>query len=253
MQQNNVLILDFGSQYTQLIARRVRELNIYCEIHPFNKPPKDLSNFKAVVLSGSPNSVRSKDVLHPELKEIRGKKPLLAVCYGAQYLAHFSGGKVAPSDTREYGRANLSFVKTNETFLEDISIGSQVWMSHSDTIKQLPTNGVLLASTKDVKNAAYKIQGEDTFGIQFHPEVYHSKDGKKILENFLVKIAQVSQTWTPDSFVDSTVKSIQDKVGNDKVVLGLSGGVDSTVAAVLLHKAIGENLYCIFVNNGPFT
>ena len=250
MQQNNVLILDFGSQYTQLIARRVRELNIYCEIHPFNKPPKDLSNFKAVVLSGSPNSVRSKDVLHPELKEIRGKKPLLAVCYGAQYLAHFSGGKVAPSDTREYGRANLSFVKTNETFLEDISIGSQVWMSHSDTIKQLPTNGVLLASTKDVKNAAYKIQGEDTFGIQFHPEVYHSKDGKKILENFLVKIAQVSQTWTPDSFVDSTVKSIQDKVGNDKVVLGLSGGVDSTVAAVLLHKAIGENLYCIFVNNG---
>ena len=250
MQQNNVLILDFGSQYTQLIARRVRELNIYCEIHPFNKPPKDLSNFKAVVLSGSPNSVRSKDVLHPELKEIRGKKPLLAVCYGAQYLAHFSGGKVAPSDTREYGRANLSFVKTNETFLEDISIGSQVWMSHSDTIKQLPTNGLLLASTKDVKNAAYKIQGEDTFGIQFHPEVYHSKDGKKILENFLVKIAQVSQTWTPDSFVDSTVKSIQDKVGNDKVVLGLSGGVDSTVAAVLLHKAIGENLYCIFVNNG---
>ena len=250
MQQNNVLILDFGSQYTQLIARRVRELNIYCEIHPFNKPPKDLSNFKAVVLSGSPNSVRSKDVLHPELKEIRGKKPLLAVCYGAQYLAHFSGGKVAPSDTREYGRANLSFVKTNETFLEDISIGSQVWMSHSDTIKELPTNGVLLASTKDVKNAAYKIQGEDTFGIQFHPEVYHSKDGKKILENFLVKIAQVSQTWTPDSFVDSTVKSIQDKVGNDKVVLGLSGGVDSTVAAVLLHKAIGENLYCIFVNNG---
>ena len=250
MQQNNVLILDFGSQYTQLIARRVRELNIYCEIHPFNKPPKDLSNFKAVVLSGSPNSVRSKDVLHPELKEIRGKKPLLAVCYGAQYLAHFSGGKVAPSDTREYGRANLSFVKTNETFLEDISIGSQVWMSHSDTIKELPINGVLLASTKDVKNAAYKIQGEDTFGIQFHPEVYHSKDGKKILENFLVKIAQVSQTWTPDSFVDSTVKSIQDKVGNDKVVLGLSGGVDSTVAAVLLHKAIGENLYCIFVNNG---
>ena len=250
MQQNNVLILDFGSQYTQLIARRVRELNIYCEIHPFNKPPKDLSNFKAVVLSGSPNSVRSKDVLHPELKEIRGKKPLLAVCYGAQYLAHFSGGKVAPSDTREYGRANLSFVKTNETFLEDISIGSQVWMSHSDTIKELPVNGVLLASTKDVKNAAYKIQGEDTFGIQFHPEVYHSKDGKKILENFLVKIAQVSQTWTPDSFVDSTVKSIQDKVGNDKVVLGLSGGVDSTVAAVLLHKAIGENLYCIFVNNG---
>ncbi|MDB4011045.1 glutamine-hydrolyzing GMP synthase [Polaribacter sp.] len=250
MQQNNVLILDFGSQYTQLIARRVRELNIYCEIHPFNKPPKNLVDFKAVILSGSPNSVRSETVLHPDLSEIRGKKPLLAVCYGAQYLAHFSGGKVAPSNTREYGRANLSYIKNEETFFEDISEGSQVWMSHSDTIKELPTNAVLLASTKDVENAAYKIEGEATFAIQFHPEVYHSSDGKQLLENFLVKIAQVAQTWTPDSFVDSTVQSIQDKVGNDKVVLGLSGGVDSTVAAVLLHKAIGENLYCIFVNNG---
>ncbi|MGB0879019.1 MAG: glutamine-hydrolyzing GMP synthase [Polaribacter sp.] len=250
MQQHHVLILDFGSQYTQLIARRVRELNIYCEIHPYNNPPKEITNFKAVILSGSPNSVRGEQVLHPDLSEIRGKKPLLAVCYGAQYIAHFSGGKVASSNTREYGRANLSFIKKDEIFFNTISEGSQVWMSHSDTVKELPTNATLLASTKDVENAAYKIEGEDTFAIQFHPEVYHSKDGKQILENFLVNIAGVAQTWTPDSFVESTVKSIQQKVGNDKVVLGLSGGVDSTVAAVLLHKAIGKNLYCIFVNNG---
>ena len=250
MQQNHVLILDFGSQYTQLIARRVRELNIYCEIHPYNHPPKNQSEFKAIILSGSPNSVRGENVLHPDLSEILGKKPVLAVCYGAQYLAHFSGGKVAPSNTREYGRANLSFVKSNETFFENISEGSQVWMSHSDTIKELPTNGELLASTKDVENAAYKIKDQNTFAIQFHPEVYHSRDGKQLLENFLVKIAGVAQTWTPDSFVESTVAAIKEKVGNDKVVLGLSGGVDSSVAAVLLNKAIGKNLYCIFVNNG---
>ena len=250
MQQHNVLILDFGSQYTQLIARRVRELNIYCEIHPYNHPPKNPGEFKAVILSGSPNSVRGENVLHPDLSEIRGKKPMLAVCYGAQYLAHFAGGEVASSNTREYGRANLSFIQSNEIFFENISEGSQVWMSHSDTIKELPTNGKLLASTKDVANAAYKIEGEDTYAIQFHPEVYHSKDGKQLLENFLVKIAGVAQTWTPDSFVESTVAAIKKQVGNDKVVLGLSGGVDSTVAAVLLHKAIGKNLYCIFVNNG---
>ena len=250
MQQQNVLILDFGSQYTQLIARRVRELNIYCEIHPFNHLPENLENFKAVILSGSPNSVRGNTVLHPDLSAIRYKKPMLAVCYGAQYLAHFFGGKVASSNTREYGRANLSFVKNDEVFFKNISEGSQVWMSHSDTITDLPTNAVLLASTKDVANAAYKIEGEQTFAIQFHPEVYHSKDGKQLLANFLVDIAGVAQTWTPDSFVESTVEMLQEKVGNDKVVLGLSGGVDSTVAAVLLHKAIGKNLYCIFVNNG---
>lgn len=250
MQQQNVLILDFGSQYTQLIARKVRELNIYCEIHPFNHLPENLENFKAVILSGSPNSVRGNTVLHPDLSAIRHKKPMLAVCYGAQYLAHFFGGKVASSNTREYGRANLSFVKNDEVFFKNISEGSQVWMSHSDTITDLPTNAVLLASTKDVANAAYKIEGEQTFAIQFHPEVYHSKDGKQLLANFLVDIAGVAQTWTPDSFVESTVEMLQEKVGNDKVVLGLSGGVDSSVAAVLLHKAIGKNLYCIFVNNG---
>ncbi len=248
--QNNVLILDFGSQYTQLIARRVRELNTYCEIHPYNKLPDNISDFKAVILSGSPFSVRGEDAPHPDLSEIRGKKPLLAVCYGAQYLAHFSGGQVAPSSTREYGRANLSFVKEGELFFDGIVKGSQVWMSHSDTIKQLPDGAVRLASTGDVENAAYKIEGEETYAIQFHPEVYHSTDGKKLLENFLIKIAGVTPDWTPGSFVDATVAELKEKLGNDKVVLGLSGGVDSTVAAILLHKAIGENLYCIFVNNG---
>lgn len=250
MQQHNVLILDFGSQYTQLIARRVRELNIYCEIHPYNKLPENLDSFKAVILSGSPVSVKSDDALHPDLSNIRGIKPILAVCYGAQYLAHFSGGLVASSNTREYGRANLSYIKESEIFFANISEGSQVWMSHSDTIKELPKNAVLLASTNDVKNAAYKIKGETTFAIQFHPEVYHSTDGKQLLENFLVSIAGIEQNWTPDSFVDETVTKLKAKLKDDKVVLGLSGGVDSTVAAVLLHKAIGNNLHCIFVNNG---
>ncbi|WP_418603459.1 glutamine-hydrolyzing GMP synthase [Hwangdonia sp.] len=250
MQHDKVLILDFGSQYTQLIARRVRELNIYSEIHPFNKIPTNIDDYKAVILSGSPFSVRGESALHPDLSEIRAKKPLLAVCYGAQYLAHFSGGEVAPSNTREYGRANLSFIKNDEPFFKHINEGSQVWMSHSDTIKQLPTKAVLLASTNDVENAAYKIEGEQTYAIQFHPEVYHTTDGKQLLENFLVGIAGLNQDWTPDSFVEETVEAIREKVGNGKVVLGLSGGVDSTVAAVLLNKAIGENLYCIFVNNG---
>ncbi|MBG6132383.1 GMP synthase (glutamine-hydrolyzing) [Aquimarina sp. EL_43] len=248
--QNNVLILDFGSQYTQLIARRVRELNIYCEIHPYNNLPENISDFKAVILSGSPFSVRGEDAPHPDLSAIRGNKPLLAVCYGAQYLAHFSGGEVAPSNTREYGRANLSFVQEGEQFFENITKGSQVWMSHSDTIKKLPTGAVRLASTEDVENAAYRIENEQTYAIQFHPEVYHSTDGKQLLENFLIKIADVQPDWTPGSFVDATVAELKEKIGNDKVVLGLSGGVDSTVAAVLLHKAIGENLHCIFVNNG---
>ncbi|MBU2996587.1 glutamine-hydrolyzing GMP synthase [Cellulophaga baltica] len=248
--QNNVLILDFGSQYTQLIARRVRELNIFCEIKPYNKPPEDLSIYNAVILSGSPFSVRAEDAPHPDLSEIQGKKPLLAVCYGAQYLAHFKGGNVSPSNTREYGRANLSYIKSGEPFFNNISEGSQVWMSHSDTIKALPTNGIKLASTNDVENAAYKIEGEDTYAIQFHPEVYHSTDGKQLLENFLVNIAGVTQTWTPDAFVDTTVDYLREKIGDEKVILGLSGGVDSSVAAMLLHKAIGKNLHCIFVNNG---
>ena len=250
MQHNKVLILDFGSQYTQLIARRVRELNIFSEIRPYNKVPTNIEEYSAVILSGSPFSVRAKDAPHPDLSKIRGKKPLLAVCYGAQYFAHFSGGEVTPSNTREYGRANLSFVKEDEKFFNNIFIGSQVWMSHSDTIKHLPSKAILLASTHDVENAAYRIEGEQTYGIQFHPEVYHSKDGKQLLENFLLDIANLKQDWTPDSFVNETVDDLKSKLGKDKVVLGLSGGVDSSVAAMLLHKAIGDNLYCIFVNNG---
>ncbi len=248
--QHNVLILDFGSQYTQLIARRVRELNIFCEIFPFNHIPSDLSSYKAVILSGSPFSVRAENAPHPDLSQIRGKLPLLAVCYGAQYLAHFSGGEVAPSTIREYGRARLSYIKNDELFFDGISLESQVWMSHSDTIKTLPTHAVLLASTHDVKNAAYRIEGEQTFAIQFHPEVYHSTDGSQILKNFLVNVAEVPQNFTPNAFVEEMVGELKEKLNDDKVVLGLSGGVDSTVAAVLLHQAIGKNLYCIFVNNG---
>lgn len=250
MQHDKVLILDFGSQYTQLIARRVRELNIYSEIHPFNHLPDSIKDYKAVILSGSPFSVRSEEALHPDLSEIRGKKPLLGVCYGAQYLAHFSGGNVAPSATREYGRARLNYIKPNEDFFKDIEEDSQVWMSHSDTIQELPTGGELLASTHDVTNAAYKINGETTYAIQFHPEVYHTSDGKQLLSNFLIDIAGINPDWTPDSFVEETVEALKEKLGNDKVVLGISGGVDSTVAAVLLNKAIGKNLYAIFVNNG---
>lgn len=247
---NNVLILDFGSQYTQLIARRVRELNIYSEIIPYNKLPKDLSPYGAVILSGSPSSVRADNAPHPDLSEIRGKKPLLGICYGAQYLSHFGGGQVAPSATREYGRANLSFVREGESFLKGISQGSQVWMSHSDTIKELPTGGVLLAGTTDVGNAAFKIEGETTYGIQFHPEVYHTTDGKRLLENFLVGIAGLRQDWTPDAFVEATVEELKREIGKEQVILGLSGGVDSSVAAMLLHRAIGSQLHCIFVNNG---
>lgn len=248
--QNNVLILDFGSQYTQLIARRVRELNIYCEIHPYHHIPENLEPFKAVILSGSPFSVRAEDAPHPDLSQIRGHKPLLAVCYGAQYLAHFSGGSVEPSNIREYGRAKLSMIKSGEAFFKDIPENTNVWMSHSDTIANLPENGVRLASTVDVLNAAYRIEGEETYAIQFHPEVYHTTHGKQLLQNFLVNIAEVPQTWTPAAFVETTVASLKEQIGDGKVVLGLSGGVDSTVAAILLNKAIGGNLYCIFVNNG---
>tara|TARA_X000000950_G_scaffold159067_1_gene194854 strand:+ start:542 stop:2071 length:1530 start_codon:yes stop_codon:yes gene_type:complete len=248
--QNKVLILDFGSQYTQLIARRVRELFIYCEIYPFNNPPSEIKEFNAVILSGSPYSVRSENAPHPDLKDIKGKLPLLAVCYGAQYLAHFSGGNVKQSNLREYGRANLSKIKGGEIFFEGIELGSQVWMSHGDTIDKLPRGGVLLASTQDVTNAAFRVEGEPTFGIQFHPEVYHTSDGKKLLENFLLKIARLKQDWTPDSFVEMTLSEVRETVGSEKVILGLSGGVDSTVAAVLLHKSIEDQLQCIFVNNG---
>jgi GMP synthase (glutamine-hydrolysing) len=248
--QHKVLILDFGSQYTQLIARRVRELNVFCEIFPYNSKNFNIDNYNATILSGSPFSVRAEDAPYPDLSKIKGKMPLLGICFGAQFMAHNFGGKVASSNTREYGRANLSFVKDNEPFFDDVLVGSQVWMSHSDSIVDLPENCELIASTDDVAIGAFKITDEVTYGIQFHPEVYHTKDGLKILENFLVKIGGIAQTWTPDSFVESTVKKFKKQLADDKVVLGLSGGVDSTVAATLLSKAIGDNLYCIFVNNG---
>ena len=248
--QHKVLILDFGSQYTQLIARRVRELNIFCEIFPYNHQPGNVDEYQAVILSGSPFSVHSKNAPHPNLSKVKGVIPLLGVCYGAQYLAHNYGGNVEPSKVREYGRANLSFIDEKDLLFEEINIGSQVWMSHGDTITKLPSNFTNIASTHDVENAAYKIENEVTYAIQFHPEVYHTTDGLQLLKNFLVKIAKIAQDWTPDSFVETTVAELKDKLQNDKVVLGLSGGVDSTVAAVLLDKAIGKNLYCIFVNNG---
>ena len=245
-----ILILDFGSQYTQLIARRIRELNVYCEIHPWNKIPKIESNVKGVILSGSPFSVRDASSPLPDLTEIKGKLPLLGVCFGAQFLAHHFGGEVLPSSTREYGRANLSFVDSNNILTKGMSNDSQVWMSHGDTIARIPSNYSIISSTKDVAVAGYAINDEQTFGIQFHPEVYHTSEGKIILSNFIVSICKCSCDWTPDSFVEETIKDLQTKLGNDKVILGLSGGVDSTVASILLHKAIGENLHCIFVDNG---
>ena len=245
-----ILVLDFGSQYTQLIARRIREQNIYCEIHPWNKCPDLTDNIKGVILSGSPFSVRDENAPKPNLEKIKGKMPLLGVCYGAQFIANNYGGEVLPSTIREYGRANLSFLDENNELMKDVSSGSQVWMSHGDTIKNAPSNYKVIASTGDVEFAGYKIEGEATYGIQFHPEVYHSADGATLLKNFLVTICNCKQDWTPNSFVDETVAGLKKEIGSDKVILGLSGGVDSSVAAVLLHKAIGDQLHCIFVDNG---
>jgi len=248
--QETILILDFGSQYTQLIARRVRELNVYCEIHPFNNPPEITEDVKGVILSGSPYSTLQEDAPQFDLSGIKGHLPLLGVCYGAQYMALTSGGTVAPSEIREYGRANLSEVVSASPLFKEVPVGSQVWMSHGDTITQLPEGFEVIASTHDVRVAGYKVHDEDTYGIQFHPEVYHSTDGKTLLQNFLYDVVGVSGDWTPAHFVDETVADLKSQLGDDKVVLGLSGGVDSSVAAMLLHKAIGKNLYCIFVNNG---
>ncbi|GEO04653.1 GMP synthase [glutamine-hydrolyzing] [Adhaeribacter aerolatus] len=245
-----IIILDFGSQYTQLIARRVRELNVYCEIYPYNKLPELTPDVKGLILSGSPCSVRDTDHPNPELSGYRGQVPVLGVCYGAQLLAHENGGEVLPSTIREYGRALLAEVHATNRLMKEITIGSQVWMSHGDTIKHIPANFEIIASTDSVAVAAYKIADEETYGIQFHPEVTHSVEGKTVLRNFVVHICGCSQDWTPDQFVETTVADLQNQLGNDKVVLGLSGGVDSSVAAMLIHQAIGKNLYCIFVDNG---
>lgn len=248
--QETILILDFGSQYTQLIARRVRELNVYCDIHPYNNFPKDIPGLKGVILSGSPFSVRDPNAPFPELAGIKGVVPILGVCYGAQYLVHSGGGEVAPSKIREYGRANLNFIDQACPLMTGMSNGTQVWMSHADTILKAPAGFKITGSTNDVEYAAYQIHGEQTFGIQFHPEVYHTTEGLHLLKNFVVGVCGCRQDWTPESFIDSTVNELQNKLGNDKVVLGLSGGVDSSVTAMLLNKAIHQNLYCIFVDNG---
>jgi GMP synthase (glutamine-hydrolysing) len=248
--QEKILILDFGSQYTQLIARRVRELNVYCEIHPFNKIPEINETYKGIILSGSPFSVKDNNAPSIDVFKERHNLPVLAVCYGAQLLAEQCGGEVTPSKIREYGRANLSKIKINNTLLKGVSKHSQVWMSHGDTIKKVPDTFEIIASTKEVEVAAFKINNEEIYGVQFHPEVYHTTEGSILLENFIIKICKATQSWTPNSFVENKVKELKEKLGNDKVILGLSGGVDSTVAAVLLQKAIGKNLYCIFINNG---
>ena len=245
-----IIILDFGSQYTQLIARRIRELNVYCEIHPWNKIP-DMDNLVVgVILSGSPFSVLDNKSPNPDLSQIKGKLPLLGICFGAQFLSHNFGGEVLPSSTREYGRAVISKINTDETISQGMTSGSQVWMSHGDTIKSIPDNYSIFASTEDVEVAGYSVNGEQTYGVQFHPEVYHSTEGKILLKNFIVDICRCEGDWTPHSFVNETCDNLRKQIGQDKVILGLSGGVDSSVAAVLLHKSIGAQLHCIFVDNG---
>lgn len=244
-----ILILDFGSQYTQLIARRIRELNIYSEIHPWNKAPEPGSHVKGVILSGSPFSVRYEKAPKPNLDAYLGKLPVLGICFGAQLLAHRYGGNVAPSTIREYGRANLERIE-NHQLLERMTPGSQVWMSHADTIQELPSSFHIICSTEDVEVAGYAVNGQQTYGIQFHPEVYHTTEGTELLRNFVVGICGCAQDWTPNAFIEETVASLREKIGDDQVVLGLSGGVDSSVAAMLLHQAIGDRLHCIFVDNG---
>lgn len=247
--QEKIIILDFGSQTTQLIGRRVRELNTYCEIVPYDKFPYDDETVKGVILSGSPFSVNDKDSFKPDLSRIRGKYPVLGICYGAQYLAYSSGGKVEKSDSREYGRAHLAKIKTGTPLFDGLSEGTQVWMSHGDTITELPESFEVIASTSDVEAAGYKVKGEETWAVQFHPEVYHTTNGTRLLSNFL-NICKMNKNWSPASFIDSTVAELKQMLGNDKVILALSGGVDSSVTAVLLHRAIGENLTCIFVDHG---
>ncbi|MEG2069965.1 MAG: glutamine-hydrolyzing GMP synthase [Bacteroidales bacterium] len=245
-----IIILDFGSQYTQLIARRIRELNTYCEILPYNKFPENSADVKGVILSGSPFSVNQEDAFKPDLSKIRTRFPLLGICYGAQYLAQLGGGTVGACGTREYGRTHISSFKKEDILLKGIREHTQVWMSHGDSITHIPDHYQIIASTAEVKVAAYRIEGEPTWAVQFHPEVYHSEDGTVILQNFVQHICGCKQDWTPNSFIETTVAELKAQLKDDKVVLGLSGGVDSTVAAVLLNKAIGRNLFCIFVDNG---
>ena len=248
--QEKIIILDFGSQTTQLIGRRVREMDTYCEILPYNKFPKNDPTVKGVILSGSPFSVYDEAAFKVDLAEIRGKYPILGICYGAQFMAYTAGGNVEPAATREYGRAHLDEVNQSNVLMEGVPVHSQVWMSHGDTITSVPDSFEIIASTDKVKVAAYQVKGEQVWGVQFHPEVFHSEHGTQMLKNFVVKVCGCKQDWSPASFIESTVAELKQQLGDDKVVLGLSGGVDSSVAAVLLNRAIGKNLTCIFVDHG---
>ena len=245
-----ILILDFGSQTTQLIGRRIRELDTFCEIVPYNKFPKDDPDIIGVILSGSPYSVYDSEAFKINLDEIRGKYPILGICYGAQFMSYTLGGKVEPAGSREYGRANLEYIEKDNKLFKDFTPNSQVWMSHGDTITAIPQGFRKIASTASVEFAAYQSETEPIWGVQFHPEVFHSVQGTLLLKNFVVDICGSVQDWSPASFVETTVAELKAQLGNDRVILGLSGGVDSSVAAVLLNKAIGKNLTCIFVDNG---
>ena len=244
-----IIILDFGSQTTQLIGRRLRELNVYCEIVPYNKFPENDKSIIGVILSGSPFSVNDPEAFKPDLSQIKGKYPMLGICYGAQYLAYISGGKIEKGDSREYGRAKLTPINNEDALMKNVNSNSQVWMSHGDTITTIPDNFKIIANTEDVKCAAYHIEGENTWGVQFHPEVFHSEIGTSILDNFLC-ICNAKKDWTPANFIEATVNELKEQLKDDKVILALSGGVDSSVSAVLLNKAIGKNLTCIFVDHG---
>ncbi|MBX7050780.1 MAG: glutamine-hydrolyzing GMP synthase [Flavobacteriales bacterium] len=245
-----ILILDFGSQVTQLIARRVRELNVYCEIHPWNKAPELTASVKGVIFSGSPFSVHQENAPLPDINKYIGKVPVLGICYGAQLISHLRKGEVIRSTHREYGRAELVSIDHTSVLMQDIPLQSQVWMSHGDTILHAPEHAEIICSTSDVKVAGYQLQRDQIYGLQFHPEVYHSVDGTRMLKNFVCGICGCDQDWTPLNYIDETVRLLQEKIGQETVVMGLSGGVDSTVAAVLLQQAIGDRLHCIFVDNG---
>ncbi|MBO5611437.1 MAG: glutamine-hydrolyzing GMP synthase [Prevotella sp.] len=245
-----IIILDFGSQTTQLIGRRVRELDTFCEIMPYNKFPKDDDSVIGVILSGSPYSVHDKEAFKVDLSQFIGKIPVLGICYGAQYISHHNGGKVEKTDTREYGRAHLQWFDEENKLFKGFSQNSQVWMSHGDTITALPDGYKPIASTADVKYAAYASNNSPVWAVQFHPEVFHSVEGSLLLKNFVVDICGSNQDWSAASFIDTTVEDLRKQVGSDRVILGLSGGVDSSVAAVLLNKAIGDKLTCIFVDHG---
>ncbi len=247
---DTILIADLGSQYTQLIARRVRELNVYCEIHPYHELPSLDERVKGVILSGSPYSIHDEDAPKPDLSAIRGSVPVLGICFGAQFIASADGGRVEASSTREYGRAELSWIDRSHELLKGLKDRTQVWMSHGDSITELPSNLKRIASTEDVKVVAFHATDEPTYGLQFHPEVYHTSEGKLLLENFIIGDCGCTRDWTPRSFVEDTVQQVQEEVGKEHILVGLSGGVDSSVTATLLHRAIGHRSHCLFIDNG---